>query len=78
MGEPAAALLPPDRCYRSRSITSDVTWIVEQKLAMNSTSVEKGANSQRFYGCAYNENETNVRKADGEIDEMYAKDVAAK
>lgn len=45
---------------------------------MNSTSVEKGANSQRFYGCAYNENETNVRKADGEIDEMYAKDVAAK
>lgn len=43
---------------------------------MNSTSVEKGANSQRFYGCAYNENETNVRKADGEIDEMYAKDVS--
>lgn len=41
------------------------------ELAMNSTSAKKGANSQRFYGCAYNENGTNVRRADGEIDEMY-------
>lgn len=46
---------------------------------MNSTSVEekkvkRGENSQRFYGCAYTmrmKGETNVRKADGEIDEMY-------
>jgi len=42
------------------------------ELAMNSTSAKKGANSQRFLrGCAYNENGTNVRRADGEIDEMY-------
>jgi len=48
--------------YRHRS---------QDGTAMNGMSAKKGANSQRFYGCAYNENETNVRRADGEIDEMH-------
>lgn len=45
---------------------------------MNGTSAKKGATSQRFYGCAYNENGTNVRRADGEIDKMHEKDVVTK
>lgn len=45
---------------------------------MNGTSAKKGANSQRFYGCAYNENGMNVRRADGEIDKMHEKDVVTK
>lgn len=45
---------------------------------MNDTCAKKGANSQRFYGCAYNENGTNVRRADGEIDKMHEKDVVTK
>lgn len=45
---------------------------------MNGTSAKKGSNSQRFYGCAYNKNGTNVRRADGEIDEMREKDVVTK
>lgn len=45
---------------------------------MNGTSAKKEVNSQRFYGCAYNENGTNVRRADGEIDEIHEKDVVMK
>lgn len=75
-GSSSRAPLPPDRCHYVPIYRRDINRGTE--LAMNGTSAKKGANSQRFYGCAYNENGTNVRRADGEIDEMHEKDVVTK
>lgn len=78
MGETSrASYLPIDAT--GPDLNTDAIQVAGRNLAMNGTSAKKGANSQRFYGCAYNENEMkNVRRADGEIDKMYEKDVVTK